>query len=140
MAAEGSGEIAGVEDKELAAVAGLVSTLPNVRATRADRFAQAVRMLVEKRAQKGWPNETTADVAVFVLVDYPRKVGEAHDGRPFADPMAQGTPLLGYMFFSSADATHGQFIPIPKEVSAILGSIRVSQRHFGAFRGFSWVI
>ena len=120
MAAEGSGEIPGVEDEELATVAGLVPTLPNVRAERADRFAQAVRTLVEKRAQEGWPNEAAADVAVFVLVDYPRKVGETHDGKPFADPTAQGTPLLGYMFFSSADATHGQFIPIPTEASAIL--------------------
>ena len=25
-----------------------------------------------------------------------------------------------------------------EEVAEILGSIRVSQRHFGAFRGFSW--
>ena len=120
MAADGSGEIAGVEDEELEAVAGLVPRLPNVRAARADRFAQAVRTLVEKRAQRGWPNETTADVAVFVLVDYPRKVGEAHDGKPFADPMAQDTPLLGYMFFASADATHGQVIPIPTGAPAIL--------------------
>ena len=120
MAAEGSGEIAGVEVEELAAVAGLVPALPNIRAARADRFAQAVRTLVEKRAQKGWPNESAADTAVFVLVDYPRKVGEAHGGKPFADPMAQGTPLLGYVFFSSADATHGQSIPMPTEASAIL--------------------
>lgn len=120
MAAERSAEIGGVKDEELAAVAGLVPALPNVRAARADRFAQAVRTLVEKRAQRGWPNETAADVAVFVLVDYPRKVGEAHEGKPFADPMAQGTPLLGNMFFSGADATHGQFIPIPTEASAIL--------------------
>ena len=120
MATEGSGEIAGVADGELAAVAGLVPALPNVRAALADRFAQAVRTLVEKRAQVGWPNEGPADVAVFVLVDYPRKVGETHDGEPFADPMAQGTPLLGYVFFSSADATHGQSIPIPTEANEIL--------------------
>ena len=120
MPVEGPDEIVAVEDTELAAVAGLMPALPNFRASRADRFAQAVRTLVENRAQRGWPNETTADVAVFVLVDYPRKVGETHDGTPFADPMAQGTPLLGNLFFSSADATHGQFIPIPTEPNAIL--------------------
>ena len=120
MATEASGEITSVDQGDLAAVAGLLPTLPNVRAALADRFAQAVRTLVEKRAQRGWPNESTADVTVFVLVDYPRKVGEKHCGRPFSDPMAQGTPLLGYMFFSSPDATHGQFIPIPTEASAIL--------------------
>ena len=113
MAAEGSGEIEGVNDEELAAVAGLVPELPNVGAAKADRFAQAVRTLVEKRAQAGWPNEGAADLAVFVLVDHPRKVGETHSGTPFVDPMAQGIPLLGYMFFCSPDASHGQLIPMP---------------------------
>lgn len=120
MAADASQPVAGVEDHALAMVAGLVPALPNLRAARADRFAQSVRTLVEKRAQEGWPKETKADVAVFVLVDYPRHVGEKHCGKPFADPIAQGTPLMGHVFFSSADATHGQFIPIPTEASEIL--------------------
>ena len=120
MPVEESGEIVGVEDEELAVVASLVPVLPNVRAERAERFAQAVRTLVEKRAQEGWRNETAADLAMFVLVDYPRRVGETHGGTPFADPTAQGTPLLGHMFFSSPDATHGQFVPLPTEASAIL--------------------
>ena len=119
MTADQSGKIVGVEDGELAAVAGLVPALPNLRGARADRFAQAIRMLVEKRAQAGWPKEGVADVAIFVLVDYPRKVGETLGGTPFADPAAQGTPLLGRLFFSSADATHGQFIPIPTDAAAI---------------------
>ena len=117
---ERSGEIADVEDEELATVAGQMPALPNMRASPADRFAQAVRTLVEKRAQTGWPDEGTADVAIFVLVDHPRRVGQAHGGRPFADPAGQGTPLLGRLFFSSSDATHGQFIPIPTEVAAIM--------------------
>ena len=120
MPSEGSDIIAGVEDEELATVTGLMPALPDVRASRADRFAQAVRTLVERRAQKGWPREGTADMAVFVLVDYPRKEGSAHDGTPFADPMAQGTPLLGRLFLSSADASHGQFIPVPTNAGAIL--------------------
>ena len=120
MAAEGSAEIDGVKDEELATVVGLLPALPNVRASRADRFAQAVRTLVEKRAQEGWPKEGAADVAVFVLVDYPRKIGQTHGATPFADPMAQGTPLLGCLFFASADATHGQFMPIPTAAAAIL--------------------
>ena len=121
MAAEGSGEIAGVEDETLAAVAGRSAALPNVRASRADRFAQAVRTLIEKRAQEEWPQEGAEDVAVFVLVDYPRKVGQTHGGTPFADPVAQGTPLLGRLFFASPDATRGQYISLPhKEAGAIL--------------------
>ena len=120
MASEDSGPIAGVEDQELATVTSLMTTVPDVGASRADRFVQAVRTLVEKRAQKGWPKEGTADMAVFVLVDYPRKEGQAHRGKPFADPMAQGTPLLGHLFFSSADASHGQFISVPTGEGAIL--------------------
>ena len=34
--------------------------------------------------------------------------------------MAQGTPLLGNIFFSSPDASHGQFIPMPVEDNAFL--------------------
>ena len=119
MPVEESDEVVGVEEEELAAVASLVPVLPNVRAERDDRFAQAVRTLVEKRAQEGWRNESTADLAMFVLVDYPRRVGENHCGRPFADPTAQDIPLLGHMFFSSPDATHGQFVPLPTEASSI---------------------
>ena len=120
MLVEESGDILGVEDEELAAIASLVPALPNIPAPRADRFAQSVRMLVERRAQEGWRNETAADLAVFVLVDYPRRVGEKYRGKPFADPTAQRIPLLGHMFFSSPDATRGQFIPLPTEASAFL--------------------
>lgn len=120
MSVEGSGNIPGVADEELATVASLSPALPNVRAPRADRFSQAIRMLVERRAQDGWLAEGEANVAVFVLVDYPRRVGEVHGGQPFADPMAQGIPLLGRLFFSSADASHGQFISIPTEAAEIL--------------------
>lgn len=120
MPVEESGRIPGVEDAELAAVTGLMPQLPNLRASRAERFAQEVRTLIEKRAQAGWPNEATANMAVFVLVDYPRQVGTTHGGQPFADPRGQTIPLLGHMFFSSADAARGQFIRIPTEPNAIL--------------------
>ncbi len=120
MATEGSNEILGVEDQQLAAVAGLLPALPNIRAGRADRFAQAVRTLVERRAQQDWPNESHEDFGVFVMVEYPRQVGEEHEGIPFADPMAQRTPLLGYLFFSNSDASAGRLIEIPTEANAIL--------------------
>ena len=120
MPARESESIPGVEDQELAATAGLLPTLPNVPAHRPDRFVQAVRMLVERRAQEGWPQEDDGtDLAVFVLVDYPRKVGDAHGGQPFADPVAQGIPLLGHLFFASADASHGQFVRLPTTADAI---------------------
>ena len=112
-------KIEGVKDEELQAVAGSVAALPNLHGAPAERFAQAVRGLVERRAQSGWPDEGGADVAVFVLVAYPREVGERCGGTPFLDPMAQGTPLLGRVFFSSLDASHGQFIEMPTEVGSV---------------------
>ena len=124
MAHDQSPDIPGVEDKELETVAGFVPSIPNLRAAPADRFAQEVRTLLECRAQHGWPNEGEADVAVFVLVDYPRKFGERHGGKPFMDPLEQGTPLLGRVFFCSLDATHGQTIPLPTEANAISDWLR----------------
>ena len=120
MPTEDSNRIHGVEDQQLAAVAGSLPGLPNIRAGRPDRFVQAVRTLVERRAQQDWPNESQADFAVFVMVDFPRLVGERYGSRAFADPMAQGTPLLGHLFFSNADATRGHLIEIPTDTNAIL--------------------
>lgn len=112
--------IPGVSDDHLAAVTEGTPSLPNLHADRPHRFAQAVRALVEERARQGWPGEGDGDISVFVLVDYPRNAGQTHNGTPFADPAGQGTPLLGHLFFSSPDATHGQFIPVPSEPNAIL--------------------
>ena len=84
MTADGSDKIQGVDDELIATVAGLTPAVPNIRVAEADRFAQAVRTLVERRAQNDWPNENPQeDLAVFVLVDRPRQVGRAHDGRSF---------------------------------------------------------
>lgn len=120
MGSDGRKEIPGVKDEELAAVASLILKLPNVRAVPADRFVQAVRALVERRAQDGWPEEADEDLTVFVLVGYPRRIGEACGGTPFADPVAQGTRLLGRLFFSGPDASHGQFIELPTSANEIL--------------------
>ena len=121
MATESPDEIPGVEDEHLARVAGLVPALPNIRAARADRFAQAVRTLVERRAQAGWPAENPEeDLAVFVLVDYPRQAGKGHGGTSFMDPMDQGTPLLGRMFFSNPNASAGQWVTLPEAPHAML--------------------
>lgn len=112
--------IPGVSDDHIAAAAVQSATLPNLHADRPHRFAQGVRALVENRARQGWPGEGAEDVAIFVLVDYPREAGRPHSGKPFADPAAQSTPLLGHLYFSTPDATHGRFIPMPSEPNAIL--------------------
>ena len=120
MPSEVPNNIPGVEDEQLAAVAGLFPDLPNLRAEPADRFAQAVRTLVENRARRDWPNEGEADLAVFVMVDHPRRVGERHGARPFADPLAKDDPLLGHLFFANRDASAGRFMSIPTDPNAII--------------------
>ena len=105
--------IPGVDDKQLAAVASLLPSLPNVRAEAADRFAQAIRALVESRAQDEWPNEGEEDVAVFVMVDRPRQVGEKHGAHPFADLIAKEEPILGRLFLTNRDASGGRFMQMP---------------------------
>lgn len=120
MPVDPSDSVPGVDSQRLAVAAGRFLELPNIRAEPADRFAQAVRALVEKRAQKNWPNEGEADLAVFVMVDHPRPVGEKYGASPFVDPIAKDTPLLGHLFFSNRDASAGRFMPIPTEGDAIL--------------------
>ena len=113
-------KIPGVDQDHIEAVASLVPSLPNIRAQIPDRFAQAIRTLVEKRACRGWPNEGGEDFAVFVLVDHPRPVGERHGAEPFADPIATEIPLLGRLFFANCYASAGRSIPIPTDQNAIL--------------------
>ena len=120
MAAEVSNSVSGVDDQQLAAVASLLPELPNIGAEPADRFAQAIRTLAEKRAQKEWPNEGKADVAVFVMVDHPRQIGEEHGAVPFADPIAKDESLLGHLFFANRDASSGRYMTLPTEPNAIL--------------------
>lgn len=120
MSAKPSDSIPGVDDQQLAAIAGLLPKLPNIGAESADRFAQEVLKLVEHRAQRNWPNEDEADLVVFVKVDYPRQVGEKYDAIPFVDPIATGDPLLGRLFFANQDASHGRFMPLPTKANAIL--------------------
>ena len=105
--------LAGVDDEHIEAVVGVLPALPNIVAEPADRFAQAVRSLVEKRAQEDWPNELEEDIAVFVMVNHPRPVGEAHGAQPFADPIAKDEPLLGRLYFANRDASSGQAMRIP---------------------------
>ena len=120
MPTESSDNIPGVDDRQLALVAESFLRIPNIRAEPADRFAQAVRTLVEKRAQANWPNEGESDLAVFVMVDRPRQIGERHGAKPFVDPRAKDDPLLGRLFFANGDASAGRSMPIPTEPDAVL--------------------
>lgn len=115
-----SSPIPGVDEDELAAVARGIPSLPNLRAGQADRFAQAVRTLVEDRAQAGWPEESEEDFAAFVFVEIPRLIGEQLNAPPVTDLIATGEGLLGRIFFLNRDGSNGRAIPLPVGQGAIL--------------------
>ena len=106
--------VQGVDDNALAMVASTLPGLPNLRAGDADRFAQAVRALVERRAQNGWPGEAANhDFAAFVLVARPREFQKRYGCKSLTDPAATNEPLLGRMMLLTRDAAGGQALPMP---------------------------
>lgn len=113
MPPESTPKVAGTDDTVLAAVAGILPKLPNVRAEDPDRFAQAARALVETRAQSGWPAEGEADVAVFVSVDRPREAAAPWVSDAVMDPIATQEPLLGRLFLMNRDCSSGRSFPLP---------------------------
>lgn len=120
MQPDDTSPVVGASDRMLAAVAGILPALPNVRADVADRFAQGVRALIETRAQAGWPGEAGDDVAAFVFVDRPREVGERFSGKPITDPVATSEGVLGQIFFMNRDASNGRVIPMPVQPGALI--------------------
>lgn len=121
MPPEDSQPVAGVSDQLLAAVAGILPALPNVRADVADRFSQSVRALVETRAQAGWPGELEdADVAAFVYVDRPREIGDRLGAVPITDPVATQEALLGRLFLMNRDASNGRAFALPVAPAALI--------------------
>jgi len=121
MQPEISRPVPGVKDELIAAVAGVLPELPNVRADIVDRFTQGVRALVEIRAQAGWPSGATDhDVAVFVFVDRPREIGERFGAKPVMDPAATEDPLLGRLFFMNRDASTGRGMELPTDNGALM--------------------
>jgi hypothetical protein len=115
-----SAQIEGVDDALLAAATARLPTLPIMDAALPDRFSQAVRALVERRAQAGWPNENQSDVAVFVMVSHPRPIGDALGAIPIADPIATHDPLLGKLLLLNRDASGGRYVDLPCAAGGIL--------------------
>jgi hypothetical protein len=68
---------------------------------------------VESRAQAGWPEELDHDVAAFVLVSYPREIGQRFGATPVLDLVANSIPVLGRLFFLNRDASTGRVIDFP---------------------------
>ena len=120
MPHDSSSPVAGTDDQLLKSAVGELPALPNIRADDADRFAQGVRTLVERRAQKNWPKENDSDnVAVFILVDRPRETGDQFDATPVMDPVATDERILGRLFFMNRDGSKGRYIDLPTEPARI---------------------
>lgn len=107
-------KVEGVDDKDLVHATSALFTMPNTRADDPDRFAQAIRTLVERRAQAGWPSESDEhEVAAFVMVDRPRQHQTAFSSDPIVDPAATTKPILGKVLLLTRDGAHGQIFPMP---------------------------
>src|SRR4029077_20854942 len=102
-----AGTVPGVNDSDLAATVTGLASLPVTEVDDAYRFTREVRAIVEKRAQDGWPNEGEADIAAFILTEYPRKVGKALGGKAVMDLLATKVPILGRVFLLTRDASNG---------------------------------
>ena len=113
--------VPGVSEEELSlAAAALVTSVPATELDDSDRFCVAVRALVESRAQAGWDGEGDGDVAAFVMVPYPRQVGERLSAMPISNPIATSEPLLGRLMFLNRDASTGRVMPMPVTPNELL--------------------
>lgn len=118
--AEGA-KVEGVSDQDLAKATAALLRIPDLRADDPDRFAQAIRALVERRAQAGWPGEAAeSDVAAFVMVARPREFQARFASSPMVDPASTTQPLLGRVSLLTRDGAHGQHFPMPCEHNALL--------------------
>lgn len=113
--------VTGVDDKRLRNATTALLKIPDTRADDPDRFAIAVRALVERRAQSAWPGEANhEEVAAFVMVSRPREHQARFSSKPIADPAATNKPLLGSILLLTRDGTHGQIFRLPCEPDALL--------------------
>lgn len=112
--------IPGVSESELVGAMKKLTSIPPSELEDHERFLVAVRSLVESRAQLGWQNEGTDDVAVFVLAPYPRKIGELMGASAVSDLVATNDPILGRIFFVNRDASSGRGMPLPVTPNEIL--------------------
>lgn len=120
MQDEGADLIPGVPESEIKSAVQDLLKLPAIPLEDKERFFVAIRSLAESRAQSGWPSENSEDVAVFLLAQYPRKVGEPLGAKPVTDPIATEDAILGRLFFLNRDASSGRVMPLPTSPNEIL--------------------
>ena len=108
------GSVEGVDDRELLSAASALPKIPNVRVEDPDRFAQAIRALVEVRAQAGWPGETPdQEVGAFIMTPRPRQFMKRFNAIPITDPAATEDPLLGRVSLLTRDGARGHAFKMP---------------------------
>ena len=120
MVSNEDGPISGINDDDIGVAAQKLPDLPALKASDPDRFVIEIRHLIEERAQAGWPSESDANVAAFVMVPYPRQVKERYQIERVLDLRANLKPVLGKLLFLSNDGTHGCAMPMPTNDADIL--------------------
>lgn len=113
MVSDDDGRIPGINDEDIAAAVQKLPGVPTTNVGDPDRFVREIRHLVEERAQAGWPDESDANVAAFVMVSHPRSIKERYDIERVLDLRAVPRSVLGNLFFLSIDGTNGCAMPIP---------------------------
>ena len=120
MVSNEDGPISGINDEDIGVAAQTLTGIPTIKASDPDRFVIEIRNLTEERAQAGWPGESDANVAAFVMVPYPRQVQEHYEIERVLDLRANPRPVLGELLFLSIDGTHGCTMPMPTDDAGIL--------------------
>ena len=120
MVSNADGPIPGINDEDIGVAAQKLPGVPAITASDPDRFVIEIRNLIEERAQAGWPGESDANVAAFVMVPYPRQVKEHYEIERVLDLRANPRPVLGELLFLSFDGTHGCTMPMPTNDADIL--------------------
>jgi hypothetical protein len=113
--ADDSTAIPGVDDSDLANVTRGLLSVPDLHATKFDRFFGQVQAIVEWRAQSGWAKDRTSNISLFVQTAYPRDAAKSLSCKPVADLDATQEPILGRLFLLNGDASQGFYADLPTE-------------------------
>jgi hypothetical protein len=105
--------IPGVRDADLEKVARGLLSVPDLGASRIERFFGQVQAIVDARAQACWPNEGAANLSLFFQAPYPRFAAKSLNCRPIADLDATTEPILGRIFLLNGDASQGFCADLP---------------------------
>lgn len=115
MPDKGTEAIPGVKDDDLKATLANLPALPNTSADDPERFLTEVRGIAEQRQQLEWQKEPAAEIAVFVLTEYPREAVGHLSAEDVIDLAASAGPILGKIFFMNRDASNGFSVSLPDE-------------------------